>query len=144
MHLVRFVVADVRVDLSAAREHHLPVNRVASDLGQDLVYSLFWQQAWARANKSFELRLNQSHDELTPYPRVFVYNLSAPISDWDPAAATSDEVYGKRIAFNGHLRDTNHCAFSTHPCASLTARCLATLLRIIMLSPFEQMVFPWS
>ena len=85
-------------------------------------YEQFWQQAWAAANASLARRESRSalrqrargraSRSSVRWPRVYVYSLPPPLSDWDPHGATNDAVFGRRIAFDGRLRDTNHYGFS--------------------------------
>ena len=95
---------------TAARRAALPTTASSSPSTFD--YDRYWQDAWANANASFAARRAQPEKRHTRWPRVFVYELAPPVSDWDANSATNDQVYGARVAFGGRLRDTNHYGMS--------------------------------
>ncbi|KAL1523708.1 hypothetical protein AB1Y20_018638 [Prymnesium parvum] len=104
-------LAALQIALAHARHFSPhPHAEQASKKAQPFDYEGFWQHAWERANASRDRRMHNPTSRQESFtPRVFVYNLSEPVSDWHPAAETNGAVYGRRIAFDGHLRDTNHC-----------------------------------
>lgn len=79
-------------------------------------YDLFWHVAWSRANRTLAANADDTLDELrsNACPRIFVYDLPHPFSDWNPDGkdATS-EAFGKPLRRVGgtQLCDTSGYAF---------------------------------
>lgn len=71
-------------------------------------YSSFWEHATRQSARSFEQGANHTVITLAqrPCPKVFVYNLTAPLSDVEPSL-TLESAFGESAGLGGQIRDTN-------------------------------------
>ena len=57
-------------------------------------YERYWRDAWSRAKEALRELKAAEAQKTRRWPRVYIYKLQQPLSDWSPEGATSEEVFG--------------------------------------------------
>ena len=66
----------------------------------EIDYGRFWQQAWASAQRARGSGMASQRDEAMSWPKIFIYDLPQPLSDWSPHNASAVEIFGTRVKWN--------------------------------------------